>query len=730
MHDMTPATIAEDWLQSLHSTDSAWLVTDDQLQAVHLNAGFTRLLGYTLEDFQGQRPLQKLLSIQDNLPPHIAEQLSLNGSFTGELLVCHRNGRQLWLAATVNTLDRQPLPLNAQAAEVIVLTDIGFTKKFEALQRQTLEDVVSEKPLPELLNRLCEGIESLTPPVRACVMSVNSEGIMQPLAAPSLPPHIVDLMRDVRIGALVGACGAAAFLGTEVVTHTIAQEPNWHNAEKIFTAANLHACWSSPIKNHDGLVIGTFALYFDRPRAPNALHRQLVMACLHLCAIAFERDASKSRIQRLAFYDTLTQLPNRAMFHECAKQALHMARGTHALLLSLNLDRFKLWNDNLGHGAGDALLREISQRLSACLGLHHVLARLSSDEFAILQPFCLPEDIEKIAVEILEAIAKPFSVKGVVTIPNACIGISVYPDDGTDVETLLRHADQAMVSAKKQGCQIWRRYHPSMAQISMERADMERALRQALEHNALSLHYQPQILSQQRHQIYGLEALARWHHESWGWVAPPRFIAVAEDSGLIHKLTRWLIDSACAQLAQWRAQGLRIPHVAINLSTKNFHDPMLAHNTMACIHKHGLQPSDLMLEITESLMLDTSPETQSNLQDLHSLGLRFSMDDFGTGYSSLSYLHRLPISELKLDKSFVQDITSNSAASALTRSVINIASSLKMTLVAEGVETKEQAQWLTEHGCPVMQGYLYAKPMPTEAVPQWLRQSQQPQRAA
>lgn len=720
MTNLTPATQSLDWLQALHSSDSAWLITDEHLNVVHTSDGFTRLLGYTLPDLQGSRPLQKLLASSSELAPHIREQLNQTGSFNGELKLIHRDGSTLWVAANINTLDRQPMPSVGTVAEVIVFTDIGFTKRFEALQRQMLEDVVMEKPLTTLLTDMCLALEALVPRVRVSVMSVDAHGIMNPLAAPSMPAHIVGLMQGVRMGAEVGACGAAAFTGREIIAHDIAMDPNWCGAASIFTASNLHACWSSPIKSHEDKVVGTLALYFDSQRTPNELHRQLVMACLHLCAIAMERDASKHRIRQLAYYDTLTRLPNRTMFNECAEQTLHSIRGQQGVLFFLDLDRFKLWNDSLGHAAGDALLCEIAERLRQCTQASDLVGRLSSDEFAVFSPNCCAEDIPARAQCMLDAIAEPFSVQGVMTIPNACIGVCTYPEDGTTVETLLRHADQAMYAAKTQGCQHWERYRPEMGKINQERADMERELRQALVDGALQLHYQPQVFSAQTQHLYGVEALARWQHPTWGWVPPPRFIAVAEDAGLIHQLTAWLIEAACAQLSAWRAQGLSVDHVAVNLSTNNFHDPDFAQQVQATLHKQGLSYGDLMLEITESVMLDSSPATLNNLNALHAMGIQLSMDDFGTGYSSLSYLHRLPISELKLDKSFVQDVGTSSAASALTRSVLNIAATLGMTVVAEGVETEQQAQWLAEQGCNVLQGYLFAKPMPGKELGPWM----------
>ena len=720
MTHLTPAPQTLDWLQALHSSDSAWIVTDDDLNTVHVNEGFTRLLGYSLQDIQGKRPLNTLQASGQPLAPHVREQLRRTGRYVGELQLCCKDGTLLWVAATINTLNGLPMPVDRTSAEVIVLSDIGFTKRFEAVQREVLEDIVQEKPLPLLMQRMCQALEKMLPDIRVSVLTMDDDGYLHSLAAPSLPVPLHKLIDGMRAGPNAATCGRAAHLGIEVISADLSTDANWKDLSPAFLEAGLHACWSCPIQNHDHKVIGTFALYFDSPRTPNALHQQLVKAFLHLTTIAMERDASKHRIRQLAYYDTLTRLPNRTMFNECAEQTLHTIRGHKGLLFFLDLDRFKLWNDSLGHAAGDALLREIAQRLGQCTRPEDVVGRLSSDEFAVLMPYCAAAQIPELAQRMLDAISVPFTINGVMTTPNACIGVCTYPEDGTDVETLLRHADQAMYAAKNQGCQLWERYKPEMGKISQERADMERDLRQTLISNGLQLHYQPQVIGAVQCQLYGVEALARWQHPEWGWVPPDRFIAAAEDSGLIHALTAWLVDASCTQLAQWRKQGLRIPHVAINLSTNNFHDPEFAQQVLGTLRKHGLQPNDLMLEITESVMLDNSPATMDNLKTLHEMGMRLSMDDFGTGYSSLSYLHRLPISELKLDKSFVQDVTTSSAASALTRSVLNIATSLNMTVVAEGVETQEQARWLDEHGCPVLQGYLFARPMPGSEIAAWM----------
>ncbi len=259
----------------------------------------------------------------------------------------------------------------------------------------------------------------------------------------------------------------------------------------LFVEAGLLACWSSPIKNPAGQVVGTLALYFDSERTPNKLHRQLVLACLHLCAIAMERDANKHRIRQLAYYDTLTHLPNRTMFNECAEQALHSMRGHTGLLFFLDLDRFKLWNDSLGTRAGDALLREIALRLGNCTRPEDVVGRLSSDEFAVLMPGYSTAQIPELAQRMLDAIAEPFSINGVMTIPNACIGVCSYPEDGTDIETLLRRADQAMYAAKSQGCQLWEIYQPRWAKSAKSAPRWSAELRKAWQKACCSCTFSP-----------------------------------------------------------------------------------------------------------------------------------------------------------------------------------------------------------------------------------------------
>ncbi|MCT9809169.1 EAL domain-containing protein [Acidovorax sp. Be4] len=715
--------------QALDVSDCAIVITDEQRRIVYVNAGFQRLFGYTLQEAHGRRPRDLLLnmpSVKDSLS-HIEELLASQGRFTGEALAFHRNGDPIWVSLAIN-IHPAPLPApgesRAPGCAVLTFTDLTLTKLHEALQSRVLEAMVHEVPLPQLMTLVCQEVERMAPDVIASVLRVDANGQLHALSAPSLPHALSMLIDGKAIGPQAGSCGTAAYRGEPVVVTDIASDPLWQDYHPRFTAMGIRACWSSPIKNREGRVVGTFAFYFREPVGPNSLHRRLVEVCLQLCTLAMERETAQNRIHQLAYYDTLTHLPNRTLFTDCAQRALLTLGQTtqpQAALLFVDLDRFKLVNDSQGHAAGDALLCEIASRLRQQLRPQDLVGRLSSDEFVLMLPGETATQAIATAQRLLDSIAQPFDHQGMQHRPQACIGIALYPADGSNIRTLLRHADQAMQAAKKQPNAHWCRFSPELSVQAHERVVMEHDLREAIAQRHLHLHYQPQVLSQAVGRLHGVEALARWNHPVWGAVSPARFIALAEDSSLIQDLTRWLLEAACAQMARWRKARLPVPQLAINLSARNFHDPQLAEQVQAALTRHGLQPHDLVLEITESVMMDASAAAVANLHKLNVMGLQLSLDDFGTGYSSLSHLHRLPISELKLDQSFVRDLESSPAATALIRSVLSIARSLGMKVVAEGVETREQSEWLQRHGCAVMQGYLFCRPVSAAQLEYWLR---------
>lgn len=717
-----PSTLANAALRrALDASDIAIAMTDCEKRVVYINDGFTRLFGFEAEEMRGQFLSQMLRGPHSD--PHLSatirQQVQAHGRFHIETLLYSKTGQPRWVSMVVNASDETS---GGPGGSVTVLTDITLTKMHEVLQTRVLGGMVRELSLHDQMALVCREVERIAPEVTASILAVDAQGRLRPLAAPGLPASICDALNGLPIGPCVGSCGTAAFRNAPVVVTDITTDPLWADYHTLFESSGMRACWSSPIRDHRGLPIGTFAFYFREPRGPDALHHSLVQVCLHLCALAIERDTTHQRIHQLAFFDVLTGLPNRALFCSSAGRALiDLQRSNHpAALLFVNLDRFKQINDTQGHAAGDALLCEVAKRLTQCLHARDLIGRLSGDEFVLLLSDCVTEKAVQTAQRVLHDMAQPLDIHGQTHEPHASIGIALFPTDGDTIDTLLRHADQAMQQAKSDHRHSLQLFSAEMNRRAQERAALERALQQALAERSLTLHYQPQVLSSAPGTLHGVEALARWNHPEWGMVPPSQFIPVAEDAGLIHGLTLWLLEEACGQLAAWRAAGHAVPCMAVNLSGRSFHRPEFAREIGDALERHGLHPSDVLLEITESVMMDAQPVTVANIQTLHRQGFKLSLDDFGTGYSSLSYLHRLPISELKLDMAFVQDLTTSPTARALTVSVLSIANSLGMVVVAEGVETIGQQQWLQAHGCPVMQGYLFGRPLAAKDLEAWL----------
>jgi diguanylate cyclase (GGDEF)-like protein/PAS domain S-box-containing protein len=711
--------------RALDASDNAIVLTDSDKRVVYVNGGFTRLFGYEPDEVLGKLLSDVLLGpyanpdLLTNIRADVLTQGQTQGQFHTDTLLYGKTGQPRWVSLVINASKEDA---GGPGGSISILTDITLTKMHEVLQTRVLEGMVNELPLPELMTLACREVERIAPEVTATILAVDAQGLLHPLAAPSLPATISRALDGQPIGPKAGSCGTAAFRNAPVVVTDIASDPLWDGYRDLFADSGMRACWSSPIRDHRGQPIGTFAFYFREPRAPDALHQRLVEVCLHLCALAIERDSTHQRIHQLAFFDVLTGLPNRALFRSSAERALAdlQKKGRPGALLFVDLDRFKQVNDTQGHAAGDVLLSEVAKRLTQGLRARDLIARLSGDEFVLLLSECTTEQAVQSAHRVLHDIAQPLDILGQTHVPHASIGIAMFPNDGDTIDTLLRHADQAMHQAKSDHRHSMQLFSAEMNRRVQERASLERALQQALAERSLTLHYQPQVLSSSPGTLHGVEALARWNHPQWGMVPPSQFIPVAEDAGLIHELTLWLLDEACRQLAAWRSAGHDVPCVAVNLSGRSFHRPEFAQEISDALERHGLRTSDVLLEITESVMMDARPVTLQNIKALHHKGFKLSLDDFGTGYSSLSYLHRLPISELKLDMAFVQDLTTSATARALTVSVLSIAHSLGMVVVAEGVETTGQQQWLQAHGCPVMQGYLFGKPLPPDEIEAWL----------
>lgn len=437
-----------------------------------------------------------------------------------------------------------------------------------------------------------------------------------------------------------------------------------------------------------------------------------------------ERKKSDEQIQKLAYYDTLTGLPNRTLLFDRLDQALAGAtrRNGKVALLFIDLDGFKVVNDNLGHAQGDQLLKTVAQRLRGGVRRSDTLARLGGDEFMVLVSYAGEErNAAHLAQHLLDMIAPPCDIGGRDVYTSASIGISIFPDDGQDVETLMRCADMAMYAAKEAGRNGYHFHSQEMNRKAHERMELEMSLRKAVEQNEFFLEFQP-IINAGGERLVGAEALVRWQHPIQGRIMPGTFIAVAENSGLIIPLGEWVLRSACEKMREWRNAGLPPIKLSVNVSGRQFEQRDFTDVVHGILRETGVDPRNLQLELTETSLMKDADATANALHKLKELELRIVVDDFGTGYSSLGYLKNFPIDHIKIDRSFVMDICDNPDDRSIVEAIVAMANKLNLSVVAEGVETLEQRDFLLNLGCHEMQGFLFHRPLPEERFVALLRE--------
>ncbi|MGB6449742.1 MAG: EAL domain-containing protein [Steroidobacteraceae bacterium] len=435
-------------------------------------------------------------------------------------------------------------------------------------------------------------------------------------------------------------------------------------------------------------------------------------------AVMVFRDVSVARalslkLAHLAQHDSLTDLPNRILLNDRLTQAMALAHRhqQRLALLFLDLDRFKDINDSLGHAIGDRLLQLVAERLLTCVRSSDTVSRQGGDEFVILlSEVARPEDAAIRAEKILLALSLPYRIDQQDLHLAASIGIVTYPDDGTEAQTLLKHADLAMYRAKDNGRNTYQFFKPDMNGYTADRQSLESGLHRAIERHEFVLHYQP-TMNLNSGALVGVEALIRWRHPQRGLVPPALFVPIAEDSGFIAAIGRWVLGEACRQSRAWRAAGLPPMRIAINISTVELRAKGFVEGVVGVLEEHGLVPEDLELELTETFLMHDSNSTAAVLQSLSDLGVRIALDDFGTGYSSLSHLKRFPIDTLKIDQSFVRNLATDANDASIVSALIGMGKGLKIRVVAEGVETGEQLAFLRKRGCPEGQGYYFSRPV-------------------
>ncbi len=805
-----------------------------------MSGNIQRLLGFAPEQaLQSSWWFDHLHPADRDTASRVVPALRARGHHSHEYRFLDSGGEVHWIRDELRLLE----PADSPESEVIgAWRDITGGKRAELVQQvrlAVLDRLGKGVGVPELLHEIATRLEQIHPGMLVAILLLDrATGTLHTGAAPSLPDHYNAAIDGIEAKVGMGSCGTAAASGETVIVADIQTHSYWAAYRELASKVGLRACWSTPFRDEDERVIGTFAVYYRQPHSPSQWEQALIDEFARLTSLAVQRgrDAanlreaaavikstsegvmitdlegsivsvnaafsdisgyareeligqtpemlrsgrhdeafyqamwqslqetgswrgevwtrrkdgeihpelvtintvsdeqgqpahyaavvtdlsqlrqSQERFEYLAHHDPLTDLPNRLLLSNNLRHALEQAaRHREPLaLLFLDLDRFKHINDSFGHPAGDQLLQKVAERLTDCVRINDTVARQGGDEFVILlEDIKRQENAALVAEKILRGFNAPFELMEQELYITPSIGIAAYPRDGGDCDTLLRNADTALFSAKEQGGNAFAFYNKELTAHAFEQVILESSLRRAISSDQLRLHYQPQ-LDMRSGRLLGVEALVRWQHPDLGLVPPNKFIPLAEATGLIIEIGDWVLDTACRQFMAWQEQGLDIVRIAVNVATPQITQQKIAEQARRAIEASGLSAGELELEVTESSIMEETGQNILLLEELSAMGISLSIDDFGTGYSSLTRLKRLPIDKLKIDQSFVRDIPGDSEDVAIVNAIIALARSLGLNLIAEGVETEAQEQFLLEAGCNEGQGYLFARPMPPE----------------
>lgn len=584
-------------------------------------------------------------------------------------------------------------------------------------QNRILRAIVSAAPLDDILLMLVNMTETINPDQICSILLLDENGRhVKHGVAPGLPDFFNESVNGLEIGYGRGSCGTAMYSGKSVVVEDIQTHPFWDGSRELASKAGLRACWSEPILGPDTKVLGSFAIYFRTPRSPTDEDMRKIQDLAQLASIAIERKTRERQIQRLAFYDVLTDLPNRRLLLEWLEQQIASAcrHNTYGAILYIDLDNFKTLNDSLGHQIGDQLLVQVAERLKSCIREEDTAARLGGDEFVILLRDTYP-DKEKISEHLLilakriqAELNKPFNLDDYIHHVTPSLGITIFSKDNNKPDEILRQADAAMYSAKAKGRNTISFYHPDMQKYALDRLELEQDLRMAIREQQFILHYQP--IYNDKLEIIGAEALIRWRHPVRGMIQPNEFIPEAEESGLIVLIGEWILAEVCQQLIKWN----KLKYISVNISPVQMKQTDFVEMVKSTASRTGINHNQLLLEMTETSMISDIENTKIKMEALRNLGIRLSVDDFGTGYSSLVYLKNLPLNQLKIDRGFVTDLETDISDRTIVETIIIMAQHLNLKVIAEGIESDYQFSFLRGKGCNGYQGYYFSKPLSAE----------------
>ncbi|WP_103668652.1 EAL domain-containing protein [Pseudanabaena sp. BC1403] len=667
----------------IYDMETLGFLAVNQAAINHYGYSEDEFLSMTLQDIRPSEDIPKLLEV--------ISKVSTGFSVPEVWRHCKKDGTQIFVDVSAHTLDYQN-----RKCELILVNDV--TQKIqseEALKRAEAKyRGIFEHAIEGIFQSTVDGKFLIANPMLAEIYGYGSPEDLITNLTDIEHQLYVDPQRRLELIKLLEEQEEVKLFESEVYRQ---------DKSIIWTSENVHAV---------------------RDKAGNILYFEGTVEDIT------ESKRAKAEIEHLAFHDSLTNLPNRVLFRDRLSTALVNAHDQLQIYLDhhsiseiniippilavmfLDLDRFKLVNDTMGHAAGDRLLIEVAKRLSECMIDKTFLARMGGDEFMILVPELQSvESIQQFAQMILQSFENPFFVEEMSLYIGTSIGISLYPNDGIDEEALMKNADTAMFRAKERGRNHYQLYNHAIGAKVKEYVAIEYGIRQALERSEFQVFYQPQI-NLVTGEVDCMEALARWLHPELGWVPPNQFIPAAEEHGLIVRLGEWVLRTACEQNREWQKQGLPPIRMAVNFSAKQFQVIDLCDRIMKILAETDLEPQYLEIEITESLVMQDQHITITMLKELKSLGMSVSIDDFGTGYSSLSYLRLLPVSKVKIDASFIRETPQNKDDAAITSAIIAMAHSLNLRVIAEGVERKEQLEFLRSLDCEAVQGYLFSRPVP------------------
>jgi len=731
MADITHAKYAEHLLRQKEGYQRSLLdnfpymvwLKDDQGRFLTVNSAFLRSAGFTSHiDVVGKTDLDVWpLELAKTYMQDDQEVMLTRSSKTIDECM-EVGGKYVWYETY-----KSPVVVNGEVIGTVGFAhDISSRKRasqYDQFRTRVLELLVREHDLDVIFDTITKGMEQLNPMMFCLIALLNeSKKTLHIASAPSLPAPFVNALEGMKAGMGIGSIGTVAFTKQRLIVSDVTNHPFWTKNRELAQQAGIGSSWAEPIIAANGNVLGVLGVYHHHSHSPTEDDITLIEQSARLISIGIERSANSTKIENLAYYDEITSLPNRRFLLEQLKRAMviNLETRSHVALLYLDLDKFKVINDSRGHEVGDLLLIEVANRLRRSVQAVDVVARIGGDEFVVLLEN-LSENLieaakqaEVVAGKILKLLRKPYTLAKQKHHSSASIGITVVGKQKTDLEEMLKQADIAMYQAKKSGRNTFCFFdHQMQANISTL-VTLENELRNAVKLEQLQLYYQVQV--DHMGQPFGAEALLRWIHPERGMVSPAQFIPLAEESGLIIPIGNWVLDMACAQIKAWQSNpGTRDITLSVNISAKQFRQVNFVDEVKACIERHGIDPMLLRLELTETVLLENVEDTVEYMSTLGKFGVQFSLDDFGTGYSSLQYLKRLPLYQLKIDQSFVRDLVNDSHDRTIVRTIIAMAQSMYIGVIAEGVETIEQQELLLTNGCRRYQGYLFGKPMPIEA---------------